>query len=503
MPDVIARPRPRGRDVHPLVAAAKILNPTSVGRTANEIRYETWQDEAWAFYAAEGEFWYGVTWLAQALSRVKLTAALEQPGGAEPEVVDVGPAADAVAELGGGPGGQAAMLKAFAVHLQVPGKVWLVAEDTQVGVRKWSTKSAKELRVGTRAGAPYEVLVDDNLWVGLGPESLVVPIWDPDPVYSYRATSPTKAALACLRKIDLFDRTIVAKLVSRLALNGILFIPSEATFPVREEFKDQPDPFVAELVDIAAKAIKNPGDARSAIPLPLKIKSELIEKFRLLKVFEVDEFEELIAARDKELGRLANMLNIPAEVVTGMGDVNHWTAWQLSEDAARIHVSPLAELICSALTSGYLQPTLIAQGDALTDPSGRRYVIWYDLSDLVSKPDRTQQASDAADRIFISQDAYRRETGWDDSDAPNPDELRQQVLLKVVSGGDANLAKIAFQELTGIEVPNPPAPVAGAPGAEPGGPGDGSGDEGPPPTSPAPATGPPPTQDAPPPTPGG
>lgn len=498
MPDVVRRGRHRVPAQAALTAAAKILNPTGVGVTTTEIQYKTWQDEAWAFYKAEGEFWFGVTWLAQALSRVKLVAAVEVPGGDEPEPLDDGDAADIIQSLGGGPGGQAALMKSFGIHLQVPGKVWLVGEDLAAGIRKWCTKSAHELKRSARGG--FEVLVDEGRWEPLGAESLVVPIWDPDPEYSYLATSPTRSALSCLRKIDLYNRTIVAKLVSRLALNGFLFVPSEATFPVKEEFKDQPDPFIAELIDIAARGIQNPGDARSALPIPLKVKSELIEKFRYLKIFEVEEFRELIDARDKELLRLANMLNVPAEVMTGMGDVNHWTAWQLSEDAARIHVAPLAELVCSGLTAGYLQPTLVAEGKALTDAAGNRIVIWYDLSDLVAKPDRTQQANDAYDRMEISGEAYRTLMTLDESMKPTTQQLKDMVLKKSLT--IAGLGNVAFEELTGIEVPTP-APVAGAPDAEPGGPGDGSDAEGPPPSAPAPATGPPDTQDEPPPTPGG
>jgi hypothetical protein len=485
-----------------LTAAAKILDPNSVGATKYDIQYESWQDEAWSFYFAEGEFWYGVSWLAQALSRVKLVAAVEVPGGDEPEPVDDGAIADVIGQLGGGPGGQAALMKSFGLHLQVPGKVWLIGEDLEIGtqhVRKWCTKSAKEIKPGTRKDSPYEVLVDEGKWASLSKDSLVVPIWDPDPVYSYRATSPTRSALACLRKIDLYNRTIVSKLVSRLALNGLLFVPSEASFPVKQEYKDQPDPFIAELVDIAAKAIKNPGDARSALPLPLRVKSELIEKFRYLKIFEADEFKELIDARDKELTRLANMMNVPAEVMTGMGDVNHWTAWQLSEDAARIHVAPLAELICSGLTSGFFQPTLVAENLPLVDGGGNRYVVWYDLSDLVAKPDQSQQAKDAYDRHEISGEQLRTTLGFDEADAPTTEQLRQQILLTALTV--PALSAIAFTELTGIEVPAP-APVVGAP-AEPGGPGDGSGTDGPPPTEPAPTTGPPSTQGEPPPTPGG
>lgn len=486
-----------------LTAAAKILDPNSVGATKYDIQYESWQEEAWSFYRAEGEFWYGVSWLAQALSRVKLIAAVEVPGGDEPEPVEDGAVADVIGQLGGGPGGQAAIMKALGIHLQVPGKAWLIGEDITVGsqhMRKWSTRSAKEIKAGTRRDSPYEVLIDEGRWQPLSQDSLVVPIWDPDPEYAFKATSPTRAALACLRKIDLYNRTIVSKLVSRLALNGLLFVPSEASFPVKQEYKDSPDPFVAELVDIAAKAIKNPGDARSALPLPLRVKSELIEKFRYLKIFEADEFRELIDARDKELTRLANMMNVPAEVMTGMGDVNHWTAWQLSEDAARIHVAPLAELICSGLTSGFMQPTLVAENMSLTDAGGNRYVVWYDMSDLVAKPDHSQQAKDAYDRLEISGEQLRTSLSFDEADAPTPDQLKQQILLKALDV--PALSAIAFQELTGIEVPAP-APVAGAPNAEPGGPGDGSGSEGPPPSEPAPATGPPPTQDEPPPTPGG
>jgi len=54
-----------------LAASASIVFPDR--RT--KPRYDRWQDDAWAFYDSVGEFEFGVSWLANALSRVRLIPA--------------------------------------------------------------------------------------------------------------------------------------------------------------------------------------------------------------------------------------------------------------------------------------------------------------------------------------------------------------------------------------------------------------------------------------------
>lgn len=477
------------------------------GSSADRVfAYESWQTEAWGYLDTLGEFQYGVGWLANALSRVRLTAAELVPGGDEPEPLNDGPAAQLVEAFGGGIAGHAAIMKSLTTQVSVPGEGWVVAqrEDPRIPLVQadWSVKSTEEIRPGRGKAGGYEVRVDDNRWVSLGPESLPCRVWDPHPRWSWKANSAAKSAIPIMRTIELLNRRIIATLVSRLAMNGLLLIPQEHTINTPAPYQEADDPFVAMLLDIAGKNIREPGSATASIPIPIKFAGDGIDKWKHL-TFGDGVDEQLIEEREKELGRLATTLNIPAEVLKGIGATNHWTAWQLEESGIKLHISPVAELIVGGLTTGYLQPMLKAAGADLVGPNGGKLVVWYDTSELTARPDKSDKAQAAYDRGEVSGVALRRESGLDEGDKPTKEELREQLLIALVQAGNAE----AYTALTGESLtPSQPAP-AGPNSPVPGrdaGPG-GGGTPMPSPPSISPGTGartPPPTRDAAPPPPG-
>ena len=493
------------------------------------IQKREWQREAWDFWHAQGEFWYGVTWLSNAMSRVRLVAAKLQPGGDEPEILrddqknDPGEDEDTVTDgvpgtsnsvgetsrprstlteqdrtvvqiveqFGGGIGGQSAIMKSLTVQLSVPGEGFVVGEQKvvddatgELSKPTWSVKSTDEIRrkergttqkrttsflnrIGpgvARADSMYEVQVEENRWVALSGESIVCRVWQPDDQYHWKAMSAALPALPILRELDLYNRRIIADMISRLASNGIFLMPQEATFPVNPQFKDAADPFVAEFIDTASKAIKNPGSASAAIPIPIKAPAELIEKFKHI-TFAAPFETGILDARDRTIKRLATTLAMPEEVLTGVQNVNHWTAWQIDESGIKIHISPLAEIIVHALTIGYLEPMLEAMNAQLMAEDGSRYVIWYDVSELTAKPDLGEAAEPAHDSGTISDEAYRREKGFTEADAPSDEELKKQLLRTLAFQGNTQAIGQLFPELN--ETMSPPPPPGYGPDGRP------------------------------------
>ena len=280
-----------------------------------------WQSEAWDQYRAQGEAWFAVEWKANAVSRVRLKAARIVDGGDEPEIINDGPVAELVERLAGGIGGQSSLLKSASVKLDVPGDAYFVGYEDSEGIEHWNVYSADVVRKEMSGG--FAIRVDESTWLPLPVESLVIRVWNPDEQFPWLAISPMMPALSVLREIDLYNRKLITQLTARLASNGILFIPDEIAFPVRDEFSDAADPFVSELIDVASKAIQNPGSAAAALPIPLRVPMEMIEKFRHM-TFADDIVQETLDGRDKAIIRLGNMLNVPSEVLTGMGATNHW-----------------------------------------------------------------------------------------------------------------------------------------------------------------------------------
>jgi hypothetical protein len=459
------------------------------GPQAQFLRHtDKWQNEVWGFYDNLGEFNYGVWWLSNMLSRVRLRAAKLQPDTDEPEIIDDGTAADLMNDFGGGVTGQAQIMKRLTVQLSVPGEGYLVGEEKN-GQEQWMVRSVDEIRSQSNG---YQVMDETSVnagmdWRDLPTNSLVVRVWRPHDRYYHLADSPARSAREVMRELELVNRKITSEYLSRLASAGVFAVPDEISFPVREEFADAPNPFMAEWIETAAEAIKNPGTASAVIPIPLMGPAEALKEIRFID-FSTQADEKIIQKRESAIKRLATKLDMPAEILLGMGDVNHWGAWQLEEGALKAHIAPVAELICDSLTRGYLVPRLEASGEDPTD-----YVVWYDMSELALRPDRSESAVTAYDRLELSGAALRREIGFDEDDAPSDDEL-EQIGLKLLLRNVPNAAVSALNTLVGKDVLEPTTtapPGAGSQSAE-----------SPPATGTAPEQSPPATQGAPPPAPG-
>lgn len=431
---------------HPSLTASVVPVPSP---QASLIRNsESWQNEAWGHYDSSGEYRYAVEWKSAMISRVRLYAAELKPGQDEPARIDdpEHPASQAMMLLGGGPVGQTKIMDSLSVLLDVPGEGYLIGE-TVGGVERWTVRSVDEIRVTRNQ---FEVIRDDvpsgtQEWRRLASGSLVHRVYRAHKRWSYLPDSPARAARSTLRELELVNRHIIAQYLSRVASAGVFIIPDEVTFPVREEFEDSVDPFMSEWIEIAAQAIKEPGAASAVVPIPIRVPAEYVDKIKHID-FTLKVDEKIIEKRDSAVKRLATQVNIPAEVLLGMGDVNHWGAWQLEEGALKTSISPDAELICQAITEGYLQPRLAASGEE--EPA--RYVVWYDLSELTIRPDRSANAVLAYDRLELSGEALRREAGFDEADKPTDEQLREQGLKVIVrtlpAAADSALAQLIGEE---------------------------------------------------------
>lgn len=419
---------------------------------------EKWQEEVWRYYDNLGEFNYGVWWLSNMLSRVRLRAAKLQPDVDEPQIEAKGPAAELMMLFGGGVSGQAQLMKRLTVQLSIPGEGYLIGE--QKGKKEdWSVRSVDEIR---SQGRGYYVMDETAVntgqdWRPLADNSFVHRVWRPHDRYYHLADSPARSARDIMRELELVNRKIAAEYLSRLASAGLLALPDDITFPVREEFADGPNPLVREFIEVASEAIAKPGTASSVIPIPFVGPAESIAAIKHID-FTLKLDEKTIEKRESAIKRLATKMDMPAEILLGMGDVNHWGAWQLEEGALKTHIAPVAELICDSLTRGYLQPRLEASGE---DPSN--WVVWYDMSELALRPDRSENATLAYDRLELSGAALRRELGFDEDDKPDNDELKEQgfkaIIRTLPSGASAALSELTGEKITPIVPVSPSDPA--------------------------------------------
>jgi hypothetical protein len=134
----------------------------------------------------------------------------------------------------------------------------------------------------------------------------------------------------------------------------------------------------------------------------------------------------------------------------------------IDENLYKANIEPLALVLADSLTSVYLRPVLKAQG--YTDEQIKELVIWYDPSEIVTRPNSAESANQGVDRGLLSPSAWRREHGYAESDAPSEEEALWSMFVQSTSLPDnvvQAIAKKLFGKVLDIEEPVQPAQQAG------------------------------------------
>lgn len=447
----------------------------------------SWQAEAWAAYDEVGEERFLASTLAGRLSQARLYVQHKPATGPHSSLRDdptdvtdtaSGPTArlaEAVlAALGASQQDLGQMLQRLATNLFVAGEGWLVgvprhvidaaapsaapavtapSPDPALTDLVWRVLAVTEvssvgrdgrtvrLNLGTDGSAPVEVSSD---------EVYMVRVWRPHPARYWEADSPTRACLPILRELIGLTRHISAQIDSRLAGAGILVVPSSASAALASDAADSsaygaPDPFVAALMDSMLRPIENRDDASAVVPLVVTVPDEAADKMSHL-TFSTALDSGARDLRDEAIRRLALAQDAPPELLLGSGAMNHWGAWLTREDTVTTHIEPVLALICDALTSQYLRPVLLSAG--LSEDEVRTLSVGYDVSALVARPNRSEEALNLHRAGAVSDEALREASGFDDSDAKPLDERALMQALAMVSKRPDLMGTIGIGPLT-------------------------------------------------------
>ena len=447
----------------------------------------SWQSEAWAAYDEVGEERFLASTLAGRLSQARLYVQHNPLTGPHSSLRDdptdvtdtaSGPTAQlaeaVLAALGASQQDLGQMLQRLATNLFVAGEGWLVgvprhvideaspsaapavtapSPDPALTDLVWRVLAVTEvssvdrdgrtvrLNLGTDGSAPVEVSSD---------EVYMVRVWRPHPARYWEADSPTRACLPILRELIGLTRHISAQIDSRLAGAGILVVPSSASAALASDAADSnaygaPDPFVAALMDSMLRPIENRDDASAVVPLVVTVPDEAADKMSHL-TFSSALDSGARDLRDEAIRRLALAQDAPPELLLGSGAMNHWGAWLTREDTVTTHIEPVLALICDALTSQYLRPVLLSAG--LAEDEVRTLSVGYDVSALVARPNRSEEALNLHRAGAVSDEALREASGFDDSDAKPLDERALMQALAMVTKRPDLMGTIGIGPLT-------------------------------------------------------
>lgn len=431
-----------------------------------------WQWEAWRHYDICGEMRFVVNWIGNAVSRCRMYAAqVTDDGVIGDEVED--PKAKLIAEtMFGTPAAKAQAQKLMGINMMVAGDCFIVAEGYQQAANgepatdKWYVCSSSEV---FRRGD--DIMVRRSITHGGGnykldpQKDLLIRAWNPHPRRYDAADSTVRAILPVLREMEQCTKRVFAELDSRLAGAGILLLPDNMDFP-RPPAENPGDPqpsgvvgFSQLLQQTMATSMQQRDSAAAVVPIILQASPDALDKIKHL-TFDSTISDHISQMRKDAVERLGMGLDIPPEVLSGLGKSNHWSSWQIEESSIKVHIEPLLIQLADALNIGYFQPALKAAGVA--DPE--KMTLWFDIAALTVRPNRSDQALQFAEKELISAKAARDNASFTDDDAPD-DKERQYNLMKQLALAlpalvyDGEVQKIL--DLPKIEQPAAPAPPGG------------------------------------------
>lgn len=385
-----------------------------------------WYNEAWGMYDEVGEHHFAVNWIGNIISRARLYAAHRGPDGLwRPSP---GRPAELVEQLTHADAGESAMLSRFGILLTVTGDSYLLGIPQPDGEDLFAVAAPGELSIiggqrkrgGVRAMYNQERLPDSTA---------IIRVWRPHPANRYASDSPTRAALPILSEIANLTRHVSAQINSRLAGPGLLLLPNEMNFPLDEDGKPSAQLFVNKLEQTMSAAVQDTSSPSSLVPIIVTGAGEHLKEAAQMQ-FWTNLDENSVELRTEAIRRLALSMDMPPEILTGMGDSNHWNTYAIDDAAIKVHAIPPLELIVSTLTVGYLRPLLRLENYSGAD----KHVILADTSQMRTRPNRSREAIELFDRAQISAEAVVREVGFAPEDAMTDEQRKMWLLMRVASG---------------------------------------------------------------------
>jgi hypothetical protein len=469
-----------------LRASGVRIEPTTAERLrALTGQRQQWQGNAWGYRDMIGELRFALRFRANAISRAKFFIAQVDPDSEDDEplpvslrddrdddgkptekskAITLSPAiCDAAEEelrrlpLADGYG----FLGVWSENFDVTGECYLHGyTDRWTQAEVWKIRSVDDVDV-QGSGVTVKDELGQPRRVNLETEELYR-LWVPHPRRGELADSPLNACMDVLEDITLVGRELRAAARSRIMTNGVVLVP-DGMVRVKnvkgetDKPEDRSSRFMADFTGAMLAPIMNEGDAGAVVPMVLTGTREDIEAFRHVR-FEREDSPALLLKLEKALGRLAASIDIPPEILTGMAEVNHWTAWQIDAATFKQYLEPAIRLMVDALTSAQMRAALTKRGFSAEEIA--RVRIWYNADSITENPNRRQDALDARDRNAISDKAFRDALGFGEGDAPTPDEVMLMIAGK--TGFDQQAAAAILQwaaRQAGGDMPPLPAPL--------------------------------------------
>jgi hypothetical protein len=411
-----------------------------------------WQAEGWRLYDIVPEHHFLAGRIGDSVSQARLyVTEVDDTGEETGEVED-----ESIKRLAAVPLGTGAQrddcLRLAGIDLAVGGECWIVGEGAATSPEEaegsWFVVTGAALsRVGDEISVRRPQQRGGSKLVLADGVDILIRCWRPHPNDTDQADSFTRSAIVPLREIELLTKREFAELDSRLTGAGILFVPEGIDFPRLESDPEGLSGFMAYMQRAAAASMTNQGDARSMVPIMATIPDQMMEHIDKIKPlnFWSELSAEIAPMKIAAIDRLAAAAELPKEVLSGLSDGNHWSAWLISEEGIK-WIKGYLSIIADALTRGFLRLALTSMGVA----NPERYAFAFDTSALAAKPNRLEDALQLHDRFLLSDVEAVKAGAFDEAQMPTVQERAQQILLSLLKTQPDLVLDPAIQAALGL-----------------------------------------------------
>lgn len=434
----MARLNPFGRRRRPhrfspeRIGAQQVTLPGDSEQRAKQmnVELETWQKKILVYANLVPEVMTGYSFVNNVLNRIWYE--IEHYDRIENEwVVDDSPEIQGVERRinNGFSAGRAGAL------LHLIEECYILTRRTEDLAFEFETLAATEIRFQNGRNEQRELKDGTKeTWVPVPEGTTVIRVFTPDPANRELAGGPHKAMTGLLELMALELQRDQATAISVLAGNGILYIPTEI-LPDESYDLDSTDApgsremFENRLEEGMTASITDRNRADAVVPLTLYGPAEYGAEIRHVLPERGETSGETGARMDSYRKRYAQDIDLPAQIILGIGDGNHWTDWKVDENTWAYHLEPRAERIGDALYVGLVSRILENLG---LNPAEYRLVP--NASKAVAQQDKSGTATEAYKLGAIKIDSYLEALGFDPSDARDDAE---ELLLDIITGGAA------------------------------------------------------------------
>lgn len=298
-----------------------------------------WQDDVWDAYDTIGQLRFISNWIGGCVSRAILKVVeIDQDGNpTTPISVDQDgnrtlPTIDdeQLAQLSAGPLGvgdtRAEALRLLGIDLYVGGEAYIIAESggSASGADQWWVVTPNQIkRLGDTITINRSPLYGGGKFIYRPGQDLILRCWTPHPRDTSIPDSSPRSAISDLTLANLTKKRVAAELGSRLTSAGILCVPDSIDLPRGEDDPAGADGFSAHLGRAMSAAISDPASAAAMVPMILTGPPEAVKEIRHIGFWselseKIPDIWELI------LKSLGQGLDVPPEVMSGLGGTNHW-----------------------------------------------------------------------------------------------------------------------------------------------------------------------------------